>query len=65
MGNNNVYGEGHFITPNKVKKADNQIYQANINMENVFGVEQIQSKSVVNTNKSKLSQPSRLHNKKP
>lgn len=52
MGNNNVYGEGHFITPNKVKKIQNKIQDANLNMQNVFGAVQIPSASIVKPNRS-------------
>lgn len=36
MGNNNVYGEGNFITPNKVIR-NIKLDQKCINIENIFG----------------------------
>lgn len=37
MGNNNVYGEGHFISPNKIEKPQLKLDEKQINIENVFG----------------------------
>lgn len=36
MGNHTVYGEGHFITPNKVRRP-NHLDENALNMENLFG----------------------------
>lgn len=36
MGNNNVYSEGHFLTPNKIDKPK-VIDKDKLNIENVFG----------------------------
>lgn len=52
MGNNNVYGEGHFITPNKVQKVQNKIEEGNLNMENVFGAIEIPSARAVKADNS-------------
>ena len=37
MGNNNVYSEGHFITPNRIKKPSIVIDENSLDIENVFG----------------------------
>lgn len=37
MGNNNVYGEGHFISANKIEKPHLKLDERRINIENVFG----------------------------
>lgn len=36
MGNQNVYGEGHFITPNKVRRPS-QMDENAFSIENLFG----------------------------
>lgn len=37
MGNQNVYGEGHFISPNKISKPQLKLDEKQFNIENIFG----------------------------
>lgn len=46
MGNNNVYGEGRFITPNKILKPTSKVDENALNIENVFGKVEIPASRV-------------------
>lgn len=37
MGNNNVYSEGQFITPNRIKKPSLTLDENALDIQNVFG----------------------------
>ncbi len=50
MGNNNVYGQGHFITPNKLKRPEPVIDQNYINIEKLFGKIEINTARAVQAN---------------